>query len=440
MDKEGQGCPKNECSQSLCYTPPGEGLTRLQVESVKDTIREQLLVIQSTRTYPDPQVLTDLRKRKLIAMSRVIHFAFSKGSNFSTTFQKEETDLTADMLTSGAWKDVKLKPYNFKAKGIEPDSGALHPLNKVRQEFRQIFFEMGFEEMPTNRYVESGFWNFDALFVPQQHPARDLQDTFYISDPAEADLPRADQDDDASSSSSSSSLSIAPLSSPPSSKTPNTNSPSSSGRPSPSSYLHAVHKVHESGAFSSLGYRYPFSLPTTRRLLLRTHTTSVSSSMLYRLASSPRPVRYFSIDRVFRNESVDATHLAEFHQVEGVIADYGLTLGGLIGFMEVFFAKMGIRNLRFKPAYNPYTEPSLEIFSYHPGLNKTVEIGNSGMFRPEMLKPMGLPKDMRVFGWGLSLERPTMIKYGVKNIRELLGHKVDLGFVRRNAAVRLDKD
>ena len=134
--------------------------------------------------------------------------------------------------------------------------------------------------------------------------------------------------------------------------------------------------------------------------------------MLHKLAANPHPVRYFSIDRVFRNETVDATHLAEFHQVEGVIADYGLTLGGLIGFMEVFFAKMNIHKLRFKPAYNPYTEPSMEIFGYHDGLGKWVEIGNSGMFRPEMLEPMGLPADMRVYGWGLSLERPTMIKYG----------------------------
>ena len=132
--------------------------------------------------------------------------------------------------------------------------------------------------------------------------------------------------------------------------------------------------------------------------------------MLHKLAADPKAARYFSIDRVFRNETVDATHLAEFHQVEGVIADYGLTLGGLIGFMEVFYSKMGIHKLRFKPAYNPYTEPSMEIFGYHEGLHKWVEIGNSGMFRPEMLESMGLPKDMRVYGWGLSLERPTMIK------------------------------
>ena len=123
-----------------------------------------------------------------------------------------------------------------------------------------------------------------------------------------------------------------------------------------------------------------------------------------------------------------------------MIADFGLTLGNLIGFMEVFYARMGIRPLRFKPAYNPYTEPSLEIFGFHLGLKKWVEIGNSGMFRPEMLAPMGMPEDLRVAGFGLSLERPTMIKYKVNNIRELLGHKVDLGFVANNAAVRLEKD
>ena len=173
---------------------------------------------------------------------------------------------------------------------------------------------------------------------------------------------------------------------------------------------------------------------------MRTHTTAVSAYCLHRLAANPRPARYFSIDRVFRNETVDATHLAEFHQIEGVIADYGLTLGGLMDFLGKFFTKLGISNLRFKPAYNPYTEPSMEVFGYHQGLGKWVEIGNSGMFRPEMLLAMGLPAELRCYGFGLSLERPTMIKYGVSNIRELLGHKVDLGFIESNAAVRLDKD
>jgi phenylalanyl-tRNA synthetase alpha chain len=424
---------------------------------IQDVVREQLHTIHSTKTYNDPRVLSDLRKRKLIEMKKAISFKFSKGPKYTTKFVKEETDLTADMLASGAWKDVKLKPYNFKAKGALTPAGALHPLNKVRHEFRQIFFEMGFTEMPTNRFVETGFWNFDALFIPQQHPARDVQDTFFISDPLRADPPREDPSSDHTTStlptspppevpSSDRITSVAP-SAPTHKRTKskagsredsladrtNSNRPTSSTHQRTKSkvetkesrmanstpktldykqYWDNVCQVHQEGdkEIGSIGYRYPWSEDESLKLVLRTHTTAVSTYMLHKLSLDPRPARYFSIDRVFRNETVDQTHLAEFHQIEGVIADYGLALGGLIGFMEVFFKKMGIDNLRFKPAYNPYTEPSLEIFGFHPGLNKWVEIGNSGMFRPEMLEPMGLPKDMRVYGWGLSLERPTMIK------------------------------
>ncbi|KAI9801925.1 MAG: Phenylalanyl-tRNA synthetase, beta subunit, cytoplasmic [Piccolia ochrophora] len=400
-------------------------------DSISDTTRDQLVTIQNDRTHPDARVIADLRKRKLVTMQKVIAFRIKKGPRYSKDFVKEETDLTADMLANGSWKDRPFKPYNFKAQGALAPSGALHPLNKVRHEFRQIFFEMGFEEMPTNRFVETGFWNFDALFVPQQHPARDLQDTFYISDPPEADKPRPDPP-------SSDSTKTPHDPAPPSTTTTSSTQPSKTL--DYDAYYNSVKRVHASGDYGSTGYRYPFKDSEALRLVLRTHTTAISTYMLHKLSLDPRPARYFSIDRVFRNETVDATHLAEFHQVEGVIADFCLTLGGLIGFMEEFFAKMGVRGLRFKPAYNPYTEPSMEIFGWHAGLAKWVEIGNSGMFRPEMLEPMGLPRDMRVYGWGLSLERPTMIKYGVRNIRELLGHKVDLGFVETNAAVRLEKD
>lgn len=399
-------------------------LLKANTDFITDTSREQLQIIQRTRLHPDQKVLTDLRKRKLITMQKVSIFEISKGPKYAKHFVKEETDLTADMLANGSWKTIQLKPYNFNAKGALAESGALHPLNKVRHEFRQIFFEMGFEEMPTNCYVETGFWNFDALFVPQQHPARDMQDTFFISDPAKAEKPRGD----------ASSLELLANGSIPEPKNHTERAPDAQ------QYWDNVREVHENGKYGSIGYRYPWKEEESLRLVLRTHTTATSTYMLHKLAANPRPARYFSIDRVFRNETVDATHLAEFHQVEGVIADWNLTLGGLIGFMEVFFAKMGIHRLRFKPAYNPYTEPSMEIFGYHGGLGKWVEIGNSGMFRPEMLEPMGLPKDMRIYGWGLSLERPTMIKYGVKNIRELLGHKVDLNFVESNPAVRLEKD
>ncbi|KAF1981911.1 phenylalanyl-tRNA synthetase-like protein alpha chain [Aulographum hederae CBS 113979] len=401
-------------------------------EEVKDKTGEMLRGIQETKQLDDPtgKVLADLKKRKLVTTSKSFKYTVKKGPKYASKMQIEVTDLTADMLADGSWQTANFKPYNFKALGTTGAApGALHPLNKVRSEMRDIFFRMGFVEMPTARFVESGFWNFDALFVPQQHPARDMQDTFFISDPPSADRPRDDPAAEAAMDAmDAGQRSLYEVPNPPPSKPRNYEE-----------YWNNIKAVHQDGGFGSVGYRYPWSGDECLRLVLRTHTTAVSTWCLHRLAESPRPARYFSIDRVFRNETVDATHLAEFHQVEGVIADFGLTLGGLMKFLEFFFSCLGLTNLRFKPAYNPYTEPSMEIFGYHKGLGKWVEIGNSGMFRPEMLEPMGLPKDLRVYGFGLSLERPTMIKYAVSNIRELLGHKVDLGFVESNPAVRLDK-
>lgn len=363
-----------------------------------DLVVESLKTIKSTGSLSDKKELTELKKRKLITLTKIIGYKVQKGPQFSLTIKTFETDITSDMITSGSWKKAEFKPYNFNSEGVFPQSGALHPLMKVREEFRQIFFSMGFTEMPSNQYVESGFWNFDTLFVPQQHPARDLQDTFYLKDPKFAK------------------------------------------KPEDLEYLENIKQVHQDGKYGSIGYRYPWKEDECLRMVLRTHTTAISSAMLKKLAEDPKPTRLFSIDRVFRNEAVDATHLAEFHQVEGVLAGYDITLGDLIGFMEDFFSTMGVDGLRFKAAYNPYTEPSMEIFAYHKGLGKWVEIGNSGMFRPEMLEPMGLPKNLRVLGWGLSLERPTMIKYGVSNIRELLGHKVSLDFIETNPAARLDEN
>uniref|UniRef100_A0AAQ4RRZ6 phenylalanine--tRNA ligase n=2 Tax=Gasterosteus aculeatus aculeatus TaxID=481459 RepID=A0AAQ4RRZ6_GASAC len=334
--------------------------------------------------------------RVLPAFRTVKSYWITKGSSFSTTITKQETELTPEMIASGSWKEKKFKPYNFQAMGVAPDCGHMHPLMKVRTQFRQIFLEMGFTEMPTNNFIESSFWNFDSLFQPQQHPARDQHDTFFLSDPALAhDFPQ--------------------------------------------DYLERVKKVHSEGGYGSQGYKYAWKVEEAQKNILRTHTTAVSARMLYKLAQQKfTPVKYFSIDRVFRNETLDATHLAEFHQIEGVVADRGLTLGDLMGILHAFFTKLGITKLRFKPAYNPYTEPSMEVFSYHEGLKKWVEVGNSGVFRPEMLLPMGLPEDVSVIAWGLSLERPTMIKYGINNIRELVGHKVNLQMVYDSPVCRLE--
>ncbi|KAN0097475.1 tRNA synthetases class II core domain (F) domain containing protein [Tylopilus felleus] len=395
----------------------GSGFVKT-VSQIIDSTQLELREVESTGTLrASEKALAELRKRKLIIQRKGQWFTVHKGPNFSTSIAKPETDLTVEMLTSGSWKTASFKKYNFEADGIPTSGGALHPLLKVREEIRSIFLEMGFEEMPTDTFVESGFWCFDALFVPQLHPARELQDTFYLSDP-------------------------------------------STSLPPPEAYYRRVAQVHEQGGYGSIGYRTPWSHEESHKLLLRTHTTASSASILYKLAAKCRgeelgdngrepqstaslhagedgfrPAKLFSIDRVFRNETMDATHLAEFHQVEGVVADRNLTLADLIGFMRVFFKKMGMTEVRFKPAYNPYTEPSLEIFAFHPMLQKWVEIGNSGMFRPEMLEPMGFPKDVRVHGWGIGLERPTMIRYGINNIRTLVGHKTPIDSIENAPAV-----
>ena len=204
-----------------------------------------------------------------------------------------------------------------------------------------------------------------------------------------------------------------------------------------------VREMHEKGGHKSIGWRYNWSEEETRKNILRTHTTAISSRTLKQIANEMKregflkPRRFFSIDRVFRNETLDATHLAELFQVEGFIIDKDISLGDLLGVIKTFFSKLGMDKVKFKPAYNPYTEPSMEIFAYHKGLKRYIEVGNSGVFRPEMLIPMGFDEDVSVIAWGLSVERPTMIQYGIDNIRDLVGHTVDLEMIMRNPICRL---
>ncbi|UXI19951.1 histone-lysine N-methyltransferase SMYD3 [Sarcoptes scabiei] len=383
----------------------GKPMVKRLCNDIEDNVRDLLRLVKSHNSDQLTDVQkNDLKKRKLIAEITEKSYNVRKGPNFQISVEKSETDLTSEMISKGTWKTKSFKEYNFNALGVTVERGHLHPLLKVREQFRQIFLEMGFEEMATNNFVESSFWNFDSLFVPQQHPARDLQDTFYLSDPAECN-------------------------------------------DYPEDYKQRIKAVHENGGdCNSVGYQYDWKESESRKNVLRTHTTAVSARMLYRVAqqhkrsgdSDFKPIKFFSIDRVFRNETLDATHLAEFNQIEGVVADKNLTLGHLMGLTKAFFAKLGINDIKFKPTYNPYTEPSMEMYSWHSGLKKWVEIGNSGLFRPEMLKPMGLPDNINVLGWGLSLERPTMIKYGISNIRDLVGHKIDLQMVYDNPVCILE--
>ncbi|PKA56109.1 putative phenylalanine--tRNA ligase alpha subunit [Apostasia shenzhenica] len=371
-----------------------QGVSR-KVESVEDKIQLVLQKIENGEVVEEKDLI-ELKNRKLIEFRPLKGYSVKRGPKFISKRKKAATDLTREHIQRGDWKDLEFKEYNLSAQVQPIQIGSLHPLLKASFTFLLLFLTLSFEEMPTNNFVESSFWNFDALFQPQQHPARDSHDTFFLKVPSTA-------------------------------------------RELPEDYVDRVKRVHEFGDYGSIGYRYKWKREEASKNLLRTHTTAVSARMLYRLAheKSFSPKRYYSIDRVFRNEAVDRTHLAEFYQIEGLICDRGLTLGDLLGVLEDFFSRLGMTKLRFKPAYNPYTEPSLEIFSYHEGLKKWVEVGNSGMFRPEMLLPMGLPEDVAVIAWGLSLERPTMILYGIDNIRDLFGPKVDFNLIKNNPICRL---
>ncbi len=307
----------------------------------RDELVEQLTSVSAGKV-DDAALLKALKTRQLIVFVKRTSYRVGRGAGWAAQRRKLAADLTKEMLDSGEWATTAFKAYNFESEGQEPGGGHLHALMRVRAEFRQILLEMGFDEMPTNRWVESSFWNFDALFQPQSHPARDAHDTFFLTTP-------------------------------------------STTATVPEDYLAAVKAMHENGGAGSMGYRYAWKRSEAEKNLLRTHTTAISARMLYALANQPggfKPARYFSIDRVFRNEALDATHLAEFHQVEGVVADYDLTLGDLLGIIAEFFRRIGITQLRFKPAYNPYTEPSMEVFGYHPDLKKWTEIGEC---------PPGLP-------------------------------------------------
>ncbi|AYU81639.1 phenylalanyl-tRNA synthetase alpha chain, putative [Leishmania donovani] len=367
-------------------------------DNVVDAVRESLKQAAAAADEVDTKTLETLKKRKLAAMEAKKVFVYTKGAAYAPErAAKAVGDLTREMLVDGSWKNRQFKEYNFSAQGAEVGGGALHPLLKVRQEFREILMELGFQEMDTQHWAEVSFWNFDSLIIPQQHPARDLQDTFFLSKPETSKVNDLE-------------------------------------------YVARVKAQHEES------FRTPWKLEEASRNVLRTHTTGSSAFVLKNIAKFAirgpdgklhfSPGRYYSIDRVFRNEEMDRTHLCEFHQVEGFVIDRDISLAKMMHTFDSFFRRIGVSQLRFKPAFNPYTEPSMEIFGFHTGLNKWIEVGNSGLFRPELLRPMGFEDGVTVMAWGLSLERPTMIKYGINNIHELFGHRVDIRFIKRAAIAR----
>ena len=297
---------------------------------------------------------------------------------------EEISQITNSVIKNGDWKNKIIRPYNIFSFASSKFGGKPHPLVNLILKIKQIFLEMGFKEIAGN-YVESSFWNMDVLFIPQDHPAREMQDTFYCNNPKKIII-------------------------------------------KDSELLNKISKVHEDGGMtSSTGWMYNFSKEEGKKALLRTHTTVNTIRYLY---ENPKPpCKIFSIGKVFRKENIDSTHLPEFYQIEGIIHEENNNFRQLIGILKEFYNRMGFDKIRFRPGYFPYTEPSMEIDVFWN--NQWMELGGSGLFRPEVTEPLGVANP--VLAWGLGLERLAMMTFDITDLRKL--YSSDLEWLKHQSLI-----
>lgn len=298
-------------------------------------------------------------------------------------YQKDQLGrLLPSTIISGDWKKKEFRPYDVTINVPSLHPGKKHIVTQAIEYIKRIWLELGFKEMQGN-IIQTAFWDLDALFVPQDHPARDMQDTFYLASPEHGALP--------------------PLSA-------------------------KVKATHESGSTTgSTGWRGHWSEQEAKQLLLRTHTTVLSAQTLAKLKQSDLPAKFFAVGKVFRNETLDYSHLFEFYQVEGIVIDPNANMKHLKGYLREFYRKMGYPDVRIRPAHFPYTEPSCEVEVFHPVKKKWLELGGAGIFRPEVVIPL-LGKDIPVLAWGLGLDRIISSYYAITDIRDL--YKNDLKQLR----------
>ncbi len=301
-------------------------------------------------------------------------------SNITVRAHEIITQLTPQDIISGRWHTSKLQKYNIEAPVAKTWPGKKHPYLQILDEVRAKLVNLGFQEM-TGTAVETSFFNFDALYVPQDHPAREESDIYYLKDPQYGDI---------------------------------------------SAHAHAaehVEETHENGwNTGSTGWGYKYSLLAAQRLILRGHGTCLSARTLENKKFEV-PSKHFSIARVYRPEITDKTHLSEFNQVEGIIIDKSLTLKDLLGVLGKFAMEIaGADKVRFKPDYFPFTEPSVELSAYKEGYG-WVEFGGSGIFRPEVTLPLDVK--VPVIAWGLGVDRLFMMRAGIEDIRQIFSQDLD---------------
>ena len=342
-----------------------------RVALTQDLVAEKIAVGAAIR-------ILDKRRGFLIKKTRTSRMTTITGAGrellaAGVSSRESVTQLTPEMLADGSWRNVDLRPYDVTLAAKTRHPGKEHAFQRTMDKVRRVFLEMGFEEI-VSPWVESGFWDFDALFQPQDHPARDMQDTFYIAKPDRTRLP----DDE---------------------------------------LVERVKATHENGGDTgSTGWQYRWDRETACKPLLRTHTTAATIRALSKHAAG-KPGKYFSIGPVFRRETVDYKHLPIFHQVDGIIVDPKASLATLKGTLAAFYQKMGFSKVEFAPSFFPYTEPSAEVLIYLEKKKDWVEMGGSGIFRPEVTRPLGITD--RVLAWGLGLERLAMMIHDLKSIGEI---------------------
>ncbi len=367
-----------------------EGKNALKGKTYEEDIIAKLSKRSIAKRGLRNEVIDNLVKRGLVKVRQYVkkHFGLSlSGKKIVSKIRigKEIGQLTPQILKIGEWKNKGLRAYDIAIPPAKVYPAKKHFMTQVIEYIRKVWLEMGFKEM-TGPIIEVSFWNFDALYQPQDHPARDLADTFYMKIPESGKLPNEE-------------------------------------------IVKAVKDTHEYGwTTDSIGWRYQWDEEFAKKIVLRTHTTSLSARTLAQLRQDidkgALPAKYFSVGRVFRNEVLDWKHLAEFYQADGIVVGE-VNFRHFLGYLKRYFAKLGFEKARFRPAYFPYTEMSTEIEVFHPEHKTWVELGGAGMFRPEVVKPL-LGKDIPVLAWGPGFERLIMIQYSLNDIRQLYWNDLKL--------------
>jgi phenylalanyl-tRNA synthetase alpha chain len=370
---------KNEFSPAIANAKKNGWIeiykNRILLKGYHDTTPEERIIkliassspaVSSVDEIEDKSTLDSLKKRP-----EFLTFTSTKYVTVNLTEKGIETAKNVSSITTDAYLE---RAIDVEAPAPTVFAARSHPLQDVINEVREIFIGLGFTEVVGN-LVQSSFWNFDALFTPQDHPAREMQDTFYIRDLHAKMAATKNQ-------------------------------------------ISNVSQTHKKG------WRYDWKLDEAKRLVLRTHTTCVTIQAL--ADTKPDEARIFSVGRVFRNEKVSYKHLVEFNQVEGVVIGKNVTLRDLMGLQKEFYLKMGMKKVKFWPTFFPYTEPSLQSMVYNEKLGKWVELFGMGIFRPEVTKPLGIKNP--VLAWGGGIERIAMLKYGLDDVRELYNN--NLGWLR----------